>query len=104
MPPVHALRDAVRHAGLDITVYSSDSKRSPGGCPPRLAAAALGAVQAARCSARAASPDHGYYRQVADRLGGQRAALSVARKLARRCHHRLRALGEQALAPPQTQS
>ena len=56
--------------------------------------------EAARCSARTASPDHDHYRQVADRLGGQRAALSVARKLARRCHHRLRALGEHALAPP----
>jgi len=94
-------RDAVGHAGLDITVYSSDSKRSPGrlsrhGSP--LLRWAL--YEAARCSARTASPDHAYYRQVAERLGGQRAALSVARKLARRCHHRLRALGEHALAPP----
>ena len=28
-------RKAVRFAGLDITVYSSDSKRSPDGCPAR---------------------------------------------------------------------
>jgi transposase len=94
-------RDVVRHSGLDITVYCSDDKRSPGrlsrqGVP--LLRWAL--YEAGRCAARASSPDHAYYRQVADRLGGQRAALSVARKLARRCHHRLRALGDQALAPP----
>jgi transposase len=94
-------RDAVRHAGLDITVYSSDTKRAAGrlsrqGVP--LLRWAL--FEAARCAARAASPDHAYYRQVADRIDGQRAALSVARKLARRCYHRLRDLGDQALAPP----
>ena len=37
-----------------------------------------------------------YYLQVRDRLGHQRAALSVARKLARWCHHTLRALGDAA--------
>jgi transposase len=94
-------RDAVRHAGLDITVYSSDSKRSPGRLSRQGSPLLRWALyEAARCSARTGSPDHDYYRQVADRLGGQRAALSVARKLARRCHHRLRALGEHALAPP----
>jgi len=96
-------RDAVRHAGLDITVYSSDTKRSAGRLSRQGSPLLRWALyEAARCSARAASPDHGYYRQVADRLGGQRAALSVARKLARRAHHRLRALGEHALAPPPT--
>jgi transposase len=96
-------RDAVRHAGLDITVYSSDTKRAPGRLSRQGSPLLRWALyEAARCAARAASPDHGYYRQVADRLGGQRAALSVARKLARRCHHRLRALGEHALAPPPT--
>ncbi|WP_219415713.1 IS110 family transposase [Pseudonocardia nigra] len=94
-------RDVVRHSGLDITVYSSDGKRSPGrlsrqGVP--LLRWAL--YEAGRCAARAASPDHAYYNQVTDRLGGQRAALSVARKLARRCYHRLRVLGDEALAPP----
>src|SRR3954469_16729689 len=39
-------RKAVRHTGLDITVYSSDGKRPPGqAVPPGLAAAALGAVR-----------------------------------------------------------
>jgi transposase len=94
-------RLAVRHTGLDVTVYSSDGKRTPGHLarqgPPVLRWALF---EAAKCAARAASPDHAYYLQVKQRLGGNRAALSVARKLARRCYHTLAALGEQAYAPP----
>ncbi|MGH8917346.1 MAG: transposase [Actinomycetes bacterium] len=38
-------RDAVRHAGLDITMYSSDNKAlARAAVPPRGAAAAVGAV------------------------------------------------------------
>ena len=93
-------RDAVRHAGLDITVYSSDTKRSPGRLSRQGSPLLRWALyEAARCAARTASPDHGYYRHVADRLGGQRAALSVARKLAREAYHTLRELGDQALVP-----
>jgi hypothetical protein len=55
--------------------------------------------EAAKAAARDASPDHGYYDGVRDRLGGKRAALSMARKLARRCHHILRELGDQAWLP-----
>ena len=55
--------------------------------------------EAAQCAARPDSPDHAYYRRVADRLGGKWATLSVAVKLVRRAHHTLRALGDQALAP-----
>jgi transposase len=96
-------RDAVRHAGLDITVYSSDTHRSAGRLSRQGSPLLRWALyEAGRCAARTNSPDHPYYAQVAARLGGQRAALSVARKLARRCHHRLRTLGEQALAPPTT--
>jgi transposase len=40
-----------------------------------------------------------YYLQVRQRLGGKRAALSVARKLAREAYHTLRELGDQALVP-----
>lgn len=94
-------RHAVRHTGLDITVYSSDGKRSPGHLarqgPPVLRWALF---EAAKCAARAASPDHAYYTQVKQRLGGNRATLSVARKLTRRCYHTLAALGDQAFAPP----
>ena len=50
-------RDAVRHAGLDITVYSSDGKRSPGRLSRQGSPLLRWALyEAARCSARAASP------------------------------------------------
>ena len=42
---------------------------------------------------------HRYYADVAGRIDANRAALSVARKLARRSHHILRRLGDQAYAP-----
>jgi transposase len=94
-------RFAVRHTGLDVTVSSSDGKRTPGHLarqgPPVLRWALF---EAAKCAARAASPDHAYYLQVKDRLGGNRATLAVARKLTRRCYHTLGALGDQAFAPP----
>jgi transposase len=92
--------DAVRHAGLDITVYQSDEKRAPGHLShegPELLRWAL--YEAAVSAARAGSPDHAYYLQVAERLGHTRACLSVARKLCRRAYHLLRELDEEALAP-----
>jgi transposase len=92
--------DAVRHTGLDVTVHASDVKRGRGRLarqgPPVLRWALF---EAAKNAARAGSPDHDYYAQVKDRLGGHRAALSVARKIARRSHHILRSLGDDALAP-----
>jgi hypothetical protein len=51
------------------------------------------------CAARLAAPDYGYYTAARDRRTGGLATLSVARKLARRCYHTLRKLGEEALAP-----
>jgi len=92
--------DAVRHSGMDVTVYQSDSKRAPGHLShegPELLRWAL--FEAAQCASRQASPDHAYYRQVAERIDHNRACLSVARKLCRRAYHILRELGEQALAP-----
>jgi transposase len=91
---------AVRHTGLDVTVYSSDGKRTPGHLshqgPPILRWALF---EAGHQASRASSPDHRYYADVAARIDADRAALSVARKLARRSHHILRALGDQAYAP-----
>jgi transposase len=92
--------DAVRHSGLDVTVYQSDSKRAPGHLShegPELLRWAL--FEAAQHASRRASPDHAYYRQVTDRIDHNRACLSVARKLCRRAHHILRELGDDALAP-----
>jgi transposase len=90
----------VRYAGLDITVWSSDTKRSPGHLArqgPEVLRWAL--FEAAKSSARRTAPTHGYYAQVKDRLSANRATLSVARKLARHARHVLVELGEEALAP-----
>jgi transposase len=92
--------DAVRHAGLDITVYQSDEKRAPGHLSHEGPAVLRWALyEAAVSAARASSPDRDYYLQVAARLDHNRACLSVARKLCRRAYHILRELGEEALAP-----
>jgi len=93
-------RQAVRHTGLDVTVHDSDGKRTSGHLArqgPELLRWAL--FEAAKCAARAAAPDHDYYCAVRKRKGANRATLSVARKIVRRCHHTLVALGDQALAP-----
>jgi len=92
--------DVVRHTGLDITVYSSDGKRSAGHLSrqgPQLLRWAL--YESAKCAARPAAPDYGYYTATRDRRTGGLATLPVARKLARRCYHTLRELGEEAIAP-----
>ena len=93
-------RDAVRYAGLDITVHQSDQRRAAGQLsrqgPPALRWALF---EATMCAARACSPDYEYYSQAAERLGSNRARLSVARRLLKRSYHLLRELGEEALAP-----
>jgi transposase len=92
--------NVIRHTGLDITVYSSDTKRAAGHLSrqgPELLRWAL--YEAAKCAARPAAPDYGYYTATRDRRTGGLATLSVARKLARRCYHTLRELGEEALQP-----
>ena len=93
-------REAVRYAGLDITVHQSDARRAPGHLsrqgPPALRWALF---EAAQCARRTSSPDHDYYQQAAERLGGNRACLAVARKLLKRSYHTLRELGEEALQP-----
>jgi transposase len=93
-------RDVVRYAGLDITVYQSDSHRSPGHLsrqgPPALRWALYEAAQVAR---HPRSPDRQYYLQLAERIGGNRACIAIARKLLKRSYHILKELGDQALAP-----
>jgi transposase len=90
-------RKAVRFAGLDITVYSSDRKRPPGHLsrqgPPVLRWCAY---EAGKVSAHATAPDHGYYTAVKDRAGGKRAALAEARKIIRRACHILTEPGDDA--------
>jgi transposase len=93
-------RLAVRYAGMDITVHQSDQHRAPGHLsrqgPPALRWALFEAAQSA---SRRGSPDLDYYREAAERLGHNRACLSIARKLLKRSYHTLRELGEEALTP-----
>jgi transposase len=92
-------RKAVRFAGLDVTVYSSDRKGPPGRLsrqgPPVLRWALY---EAGKTHARSPAPDHDYYAQVKDRCNGKRAALSEARKILRQACHILAELGDDALA------
>jgi transposase len=92
--------DAVRHTGLDVTVWSSDGKRSKGHLArqgPSVLRWAL--YEAGMSAAKRTSPDHEYFGSTRARLGTSRAALSVGRKIARRCYHTLRELGEDAMTP-----
>ena len=94
-------RQAVRYAGMDITVHQSDQRRVPGHLsrqgPHALRWAPFDAARQTR--RRTTSPDRGYHEQAAERIGGNRACLSVARKLLKRSYHTRRELGEEALAP-----
>jgi transposase len=83
----------VRHTGLDITVDESNGRR-PGGHLSREGPATLrwALFEAGKCAARANSPDYAYYQAVKRRHDGKLATISVARKLARRCYHTLRAV------------
>jgi transposase len=94
----------VRFAGLDVTVYSSDTKRSPGHLSregsPELRWAAF---EAAECASRRRSLDYGYYHKLAakrDGHNGKNPTLAVERKILRRCYHPLRAFEDGALALP----
>src|SRR5205807_1781637 len=92
-------RQAVRFAGLDITVSSSDRKGPPGKLsrqgPPVLRWAVY---EAGKTHARTSAPDHRYYAAVKDRKNSKRACLSEARKILRQAHHILAELGDDALA------
>jgi transposase len=93
-------RKAVRFAGLDVTVYSSAGKRSPGHLSRQGPAVLRWCVyEAGKAHARAGAPDHAYYAAVKDRIDGKRAALSEARKIVRQAAHILAGLGQDALAP-----
>ena len=93
-------RKAVRFAGLDISVRSSDRKGPPGRLsrqgPPVLRWAVY---EAGKTHARSSAPDHTYYAAVKDRKNSKRAALSEARKILRQACHILTELGDDALTP-----
>lgn len=92
--------DAVRYAGLDITVYESNGKRLPGHLSrqgPEVLRWML--YEAAQSAVRKTSPDHTYYLHTKARIDHNRACLAVARKLCRRTYHILKELGDAALEP-----
>ena len=91
---------------MDVTVYSSAGKCSPGHLSRQGSPQLRWAVfEAAKCAARRGSPDYAYYHKLAAKLdghNGKNPTLAVERKLLRRCYHTLRALGDAALALPDT--
>ncbi len=90
-------RQAVRFAGLDVTVYSSAGKSSPGRLSRQGPAVLRWCVyEAGKTHARSSAPDHAYYARVKERIDGKRAALSEARKIIRRAVHLLGDLGDDA--------
>jgi transposase len=94
----HRSRQLVRVAGLDPVVLESGESRRRGklskqGSPQLRWAFVQAAQHTARCST---SPDRELYLQVKERAGAQRAALTTARKIARRAHHVLLALEDAA--------
>jgi transposase len=91
-------RKAVRFAGLDVTVWSSDRKGPPGRLSRQGPAVLRRAVyEAGKTRARASAPDHAYYAAVKDRKDGKRAAISEARKVLRQACHILAEPGDDAL-------
>jgi len=76
---------------LGLTVDASDLRRA-GGYLSRQGPATLrwALFEAAHNASRCGSPDHAYCTAVKDRHDGKPAAISVARKFARRCYHLLR--------------
>jgi transposase len=93
-------RKLVRLAGLDVTVSESADKRSPGRLS-RQGAPVLrwAAYEAALSACRHSSPDRGDYQLLRERIGHGRATLTIARKILRRAHHVLVAVGDDLLAP-----
>ncbi|MGH3125670.1 MAG: transposase, partial [Streptosporangiaceae bacterium] len=90
-------RKAVRFTGLDVTVYSSDGKRSPGHLSRQGPEILRWVVyEAGKTHARASAPGHDYYAAVKDRKDGKIAALSQARKIVRQACHILAELGDDA--------
>ena len=83
----------VRHTGLDVAVDCSDRHRAGGYLcrqgPPTLRWALF---EAGKSAARAGSPDYDYYQTVKRAHDGKLAAIAMARKIARRCYHTLRAM------------
>jgi transposase len=103
---LHASRQAVRMAGIDIGVHRSDRHAQLGKLTRQGSAPLRWALyEAAQSASHRTSPDyHDYHKLKARGLSHTRACLTIARKLARRSYHILRALGPAALDPPDQRS
>jgi transposase len=103
---LHASRQAVRMAGIDIGVHRSDRHAQLGKLTRQGSAPLRWALfEAAQSACHTGSPDyHDYHALKARGLSHTRACLTIARKLARRSYHILRALGPAALEPPNQRS
>ena len=101
---LHASRQAVRLAGIDIGVHRSDRHAQLGKLTRQGSAPLRWALfEAAQSASHRGSPDYADYHALKARgLSHTRATLTIARKLARRSYHILRALGPAALQPPPT--
>jgi transposase len=93
---VSSSSDAVRHPASTSPCTPPTPSARKDGSPPRDGHLALGAVRGGHVGAKKASPDYEYFCALRERLSAQRAALAVARKLARWCHHNLREVDENA--------
>ena len=98
---MHASRQAVRCAGLDIGVHRSDRKARLGKLTRQGSADLRWALyEAAQSACRSTSPDlQDTLALKARGLSHTRASLTIARKLARRSYHVLRELGPVGLEP-----
>jgi hypothetical protein len=103
---LHASRQAVRMAGIDIGVHRSDRHAQLGKLTRQGSAPLRWALfEAAQSASHRGSPDyHDYHALKARGLTHTRACLTIARKLARRSYHILKALGPAALDPPDQRS
>jgi transposase len=103
---MHASRQAVRMAGLDIGVHRSDRHAQLGKLTRQGSAPLRWALyEAAQSASHRTSPDYADYHALKNRgLSHNRASMTIARKLARRSYHLLRALGPAALDPPDSTS
>jgi transposase len=91
----------VRHTGLDVTVDASDRRRANGFLSrqgPETLRWAL--YEAAKNSSHHVAPDYPYYAAVKKTHDGKLAAISIARKLARRCYHTLRSIDPDMVYAP----
>jgi transposase len=89
----------VRHSGLNITVYSSDTTRARGRLSRQGPAVLRWALyEAAMRAGNPQSPDHAHHSAIKNRSAPNGHHLR-RRKLVRRCHHALRRLGDQVWTP-----